>query len=411
MAKRVLDMEGASMSSKKSRFTSEEVAINAICKAVPSATVHGVVTTLSPIKESAKIRGGRKYFDGQVADEKGVVRLVGFEPKLWNTLHESCDKSKSVSLMNCVIQTNKRSGEFEVVANDRTKIQESPKKICVDRSLLKSSAGVEAATIKEMLKLAPGTHVSVTAKVTEVKPPEKLLRRDKSSYVTKQDCVVGDATGASRLVLWEDRIGGLQQNSSYKFVDLRVNSYNNSKYVSVGEQTEIIQTGDLGKVEETALEERKITGEICHVLQCEEYTSCTECYSKVRSIDAICGECTGCFTMVKLGKCATKFVVKVKVEDEAEDEHVITMFNNTLEKVVDTAGSAPGVVKRALMDLPKIVFTINSKNVAVEAVEKDQGTWRVKDGASNQSVNVAVEGVEKDQGTWRVKDCANDKPV
>ena len=96
-------MEEASTSSKKSRFTSEEVAINAISKPVPSATVHGVVMSLSPIKEGAKIRGGRKYFDGQIADEERVVRLVGFELKLWNILHESCDKSKSVSLMNCTI--------------------------------------------------------------------------------------------------------------------------------------------------------------------------------------------------------------------------------------------------------------------------------------------------------------------
>ena len=53
--------------------------------------------------------------------------------------HELCDKSKSLSLINCTIQTNKRSGKFEVVASDRIKVQ----------------ACVEAATIKEKLKLAP----------------------------------------------------------------------------------------------------------------------------------------------------------------------------------------------------------------------------------------------------------------
>ena len=96
-------MEEASTSYKKSCFTSEEVAINAISKPVSSATVHGGVMSLSPIKEGVKIRGGRKYFDGQISDEERVVRLVGFEPKLWNILHESCDKSKSVFLMNCTI--------------------------------------------------------------------------------------------------------------------------------------------------------------------------------------------------------------------------------------------------------------------------------------------------------------------
>ena len=55
-----------------------------------------------------------------------------------------------------------------------------------------------------MLQLAPSALVSVLAKVTEVTLPEKLLKRDKTSYVTKQDSVsvIGDATAACRLVSW-----------------------------------------------------------------------------------------------------------------------------------------------------------------------------------------------------------------
>ena len=60
------------------------------------------------------------------------------------------------------------------------------------------------------------------------------------------------------------------------------------------------------------------------------------------------------------------------------------MFSNTLDKVVDTVGSAPGVVSRALMSLPKMIFTININKVAMEAVEKDLETWRVKDDANDQ---------------------------
>ena len=185
--------------------------------------------------------------------------------------------------------------------------------------------------------------------------------------------------------MWEDRIGALEQDSTYKFSELLIKVYN-SKYVSVVEQTEIVQADDLGKVEVTTSEEKKICGEIGQVLQCEEYTSCTECYAKVRRIDAICAECTGCFTMVKLQKYSQKFVAKVKVEDEDGEDHVTTMFSNTLDKLVDAAGSTPDIMCRALMSLPKMVFTINTKNVVVEAVKKDLGTWRVKDDANDQPV-------------------------
>ena len=297
-----------------------------------------------------------------------------------------------------------------MVANNRTMIQESPRKTRVDKSLLKSQTCVEAATIKETLKLAPVVTTSIIAKVTEVKPPEKLLRRDKASYVTKQDCTIGDATAACRLVLWEGRIGALEQDTTYKFSELLLKVYN-SKFVSVVEQTEIVQADDLGKVEVITSEEKKVCGEIGQVLQCEEYKSCTEYYAKVRRIDSICGECTGCFTMVKLQKCSQKFVAKIKVEDEDGEDHVVTMFSNTLDKVVDAAGSSTGVVSQVLMSLPKMVFTINTNNVVMEAVEKELGTWRVKDDVTINTNNVVVEAVEKDLGTWRVKDEANNQPV
>ena len=87
------------------------------------------------------------------------------------------------------------------------------------------------------------------------------------------------------------------------------------------------------------------------------------------------------------------------------------MFSNTLDKVVDAAGSSPGVVSRALISLPKMVFTINTNNVVMEAVEKHLGTWRLKDDATVNTNNVVVEAVENDLGTWRVKDDANDQPI
>ena len=70
--------------------------------------------------------------------------------------------------------------------------------------------------------------------------------------------------------------------------------------------------------------------------KCEEYTYCTKCYSKVRAIDGICGDCMGCLTIVKMQKCSQKFVVKIEVEDDDGEVHIVTMFSNTLDKVVDT---------------------------------------------------------------------------
>lgn len=44
-----------------------------------TATVHGVVTHLSPLKTSRK-NAGVRYFDGKISDGKRSVRMISFEP-------------------------------------------------------------------------------------------------------------------------------------------------------------------------------------------------------------------------------------------------------------------------------------------------------------------------------------------
>ena len=62
-------------------MTSEQVQVLDIVGQKRNTTVHGVVS-LSPIKESAKNKE-KKYFNAQIADDKKVVRMVSFDPKLW----------------------------------------------------------------------------------------------------------------------------------------------------------------------------------------------------------------------------------------------------------------------------------------------------------------------------------------
>ena len=87
----------------------------------------------------------------------------------------------------------------------------------------------------------------------------------------KQDCVIRDATaaccGRGELELWS--------RTALVNFQLLVRLYNNSKYVSVAEQTQIMQVDDLDKVEETTIEENKIFGEICNVRRIRLVTSVT----------------------------------------------------------------------------------------------------------------------------------------
>ena len=118
----------------------------------------------------------------------------------------------------------------------------------IDATAVKrAAASVEVSSVDEMLKLAQNALVSVVAKVSEVKPAEKILKKNKMSHVTKQDCVIGDSNSACKLVLWEDRIGALEKDKTYKFTNIAVRSYNNINYVSVVQQTEFTLIEDIGK--------------------------------------------------------------------------------------------------------------------------------------------------------------------
>ena len=139
--------------------------------------MHGVVLQLSPVKNKL---GMRKWFDGQICDGKSVVvRMVSYDTKHWGAMEKSKEEQSPIDLHNCSIQRSKRTLDLEVIANDGTEVAASPKKYKIDKSVfLSSKPSMKLYSLAEACKLAPRAVISVMAKVTAVKPPEKLLKKD-----------------------------------------------------------------------------------------------------------------------------------------------------------------------------------------------------------------------------------------
>lgn len=57
-----------------------ELDVSRIKKEESSATVHGVLVELSPMKRR---KSDVQYFEGKITDGKEVCRFVSFEPKLF----------------------------------------------------------------------------------------------------------------------------------------------------------------------------------------------------------------------------------------------------------------------------------------------------------------------------------------
>lgn len=70
-------------------------------------------------------------------------------------------------------------------------------------------------SISKACKLSPGSLVSMMVKIQSVDAPVEILRSDKQTHVTKQDCNIADATGSCRLVLLADCGYTLKEGKNY----------------------------------------------------------------------------------------------------------------------------------------------------------------------------------------------------
>ena len=79
---------------------------------VDSASVHGVVSFVSPIKVSQ--RGG-DYFNGTLSDGKATIKLVGFRGAQQAKIKELMEREQAVVLDGCQIEKPKRGSNMELV--------------------------------------------------------------------------------------------------------------------------------------------------------------------------------------------------------------------------------------------------------------------------------------------------------
>ena len=93
------------MASRKRHF--EEVDnFDAIDKPMSNANVHGIVTSLSPVKKGQK----SVYFDGTVSDGASKICLIGFNSKQQKMMEEFMSQRKAVKLTDCEIKQVRRGG-------------------------------------------------------------------------------------------------------------------------------------------------------------------------------------------------------------------------------------------------------------------------------------------------------------
>ena len=80
-----------------------------------AASIHGVISSLSPIKKGCKS-------NCTISDGKSKVRLVGFNPLQRTRMKILMDKKQAVKLEDCEVRHARRGQNMEILLKGSTKI-------------------------------------------------------------------------------------------------------------------------------------------------------------------------------------------------------------------------------------------------------------------------------------------------
>ena len=92
---------------------------------------------------------------------------------------------------------------------------------------------IQTDNLGEVCDLSQNQSVSVKAEVISIKDPEPITTKA-GKQLNKQDIIISNRTGTSRIVLWQEDIRSLQLHKSYILKEVVVRCYLDAKFLSMG---------------------------------------------------------------------------------------------------------------------------------------------------------------------------------
>ena len=333
---------------------------------VGSASVHGVVTHLSPIKKSKK---GNNYYHGRLCDGQNTIPFVGFAPSQQMLLKEFRETKKPIEMDNCQVKKSTRDSEkMEVLLKGATKINPSKETFDVSDMEFQDLQGTKI-TLSELNDIEPLTRISVIVKAVSSEEPITLGTRQ------KQEIKVCDSTGLATVQLWEENIGILQQGRSYQLDGFRVIEYENEKYITMcWDGSEVKETEELKDVIDLPAapvpnhaESTIKNARIAAVYKLEKVVKCLRCSSRTEpgtvANQARCCNCQ-CGILNNTTFCDTFTSVEVLIISENSERIVLSAFSK--EIITQLLGSDCELTEEALLCSPLILYLTHKNNEIVK---------------------------------------------
>ena len=301
---------------KREREEEQEVDISSLTCASPVRKVQGVVLNVSPLKKS---KMGNSYFDGQISDGIATMRFVGYDTKVRRRIVEL--EGKDVTLSRCEIKTGRQDGDgLELHLRNTTEVAKSEKTFDVSNEIDQKDVITDVGVVHELVQYQ---RVTVEGKVVELDVVKEV-----SGGKKKQDLVIGDSSGSTRLTVWEEVIGKVAEGKSYRFTGMMVREFKGKKFLSTSKSdSKVEEIADIGEVEVDEEEEVEEGGSggleklvngvrVVGVDRLTLYNGCLKCSSKVEVDvdDEEVGECIKCKMIQSMDDCKRSILAQMTVK-------------------------------------------------------------------------------------------------
>ena len=357
------------MASRKRERSQEEesgVDISSIGSESPMQKVQGVILNVSPLKKG---RTGNSYFDGKITDGTSTMRFVGFGDKVRRKIVEWENKDTAVTMSNCDIKRGRRETDgLELHLRNNTEVEKSDKVFDVTQQKAQQNAITD---IVQIATLGEYERVTVEGKAVELNEAKEV-----SGGKHKQDVVIGDSSGSTKLTLWEEEIGKVVEGKSYRFTAMMVREFKGKKFLSTSKVDSIIsEIEDIGEIildeEESEIDDDELIKvhnvKVIGVNRLTVYTACIKCNSKVEVDidDEEVGECTKCKVIQSVEEC--KQNISALLIFKASDGSVMSLqvYDQALLDIIEkhdcTAVTAKMLIKAK-------TFSMQHRNGRVQSI-------------------------------------------
>lgn len=274
-----------------------------------NASVHGVISKLSPMKKGRNAT----YYEGSLSDGQQDVRIFGFQERQQKRLLKFNESKDPVSITNCAVKRSAYDDKLEIQIKQYTGIDNSTK--CFD---------VESNDKVITLDLLEDTDDRQLVTVLNVTVSGVELPTELPGGSVKQDVYITDDTGKAHLTFWEDSIGVAEEGVVYSLHDVMVRTYDQVKYLSFARGAVIKIAGNVPK------EELNMTNcEVIGVVDLNVYHKCISCHMKVELSHGEklnFGSCVKCNMKQQVRHCEIHAAAKLVV------------FNGVIQKTFNASG-------------------------------------------------------------------------